>query len=57
MCIRDSAQCELALRPHGVRDEEVAEPHRVRASANVVQIQICLLYTSDAADERSSDLV
>ena len=53
MCIRDSPHAHRGTQLHGVLlDGELAgEPERLDAGE---QNGVCLLYTSDAADERSS---
>ena len=54
MCIRDRFQ---AQRAHGLYDEALAllpaEDRRAQ-KPGLMMASICLLYTSDAADERSS---
>ena len=53
MCIRDSRG--HARRADGVAPiEAAAELFRTRTVGDVPQVFVCLLYTSDAADERSS---
>ena len=53
MCIRDSDCSACILTPLMV---DVAQHPKItlRTSAEVTQVKGCLLYTSDAADERSS---
>ena len=53
MCIRDSSWVErpgLCLVPRGASHDVVGHRHGFALAA---QARICLLYTSDAADERS----
>ena len=53
MCIRDRVRprCHVALVAHG-RVRQVVEPPQ--GPEGDAQVRACLLYTSDAADERSS---
>ena len=57
MCIRDSVEIALQFEAHIVTDlptplgQDLIE---LAAAHNVAQRTVCLLYTSDAADERSS---
>ena len=54
MCIRDRSSEVVASSESTPKEGAVAEP-KEDASAEVVEhIMNCLLYTSDAADERSS---
>ena len=53
MCIRDSARSVEDLRQHGLR--QAFDRQQVDQLAVAVELGVaCLLYTSDAADERSS---
>ena len=54
MCIRDSAGVEDVVDV-GLRDQGITQQDRLAvAHHHVHPAQVCLLYTSDAADERSS---
>ena len=53
MCIRDRPENDQAVRPLPVRGE-VAKRRQREIAALAGVLQACLLYTSDAADERSS---
>ena len=53
MCIRDRHGGEAVGRPHPDGAEADRRHHAAAASA-AVRLAGCLLYTSDAADERSS---
>ena len=53
MCIRDSLQVAHLLQVVGV--EGVGQPQQGRQLVDLqALLAVCLLYTSDAADERSS---
>ena len=53
MCIRD--RLDLGQRGiHGLRVETLAAGEERVLVAEVAMVRACLLYTSDAADERSS---
>ena len=53
MCIRDSTNVELAKRV-GISPPPCLRRVRTLEEAGYIQGYRCLLYTSDAADERSS---
>ena len=53
MCIRNRAGFSLADSP-SFDEWHLAETDRLRAGMEVALDALCLLYTSDAADERSS---
>ena len=53
MCIRDSGRTLVVLTGDEGRANDVALSADVEAKADGV-LRACLLYTSDAADERSS---
>ena len=53
MCIRDSLECHGLLALNEIRPQQ--QPYLTpQWSAGVFRWYTCLLYTSDAADERSS---
>ena len=54
MCIRDSQGTRHRIGDQGRRNAFVDELPRGEASALHDRTGLCLLYTSDAADERSS---
>ena len=53
MCIRDSVSLVRRGQPLAAPIPR-GEPKRTRLSAHAAHGRCCLLYTSDAADERSS---
>ena len=53
MCIRDRDRPDPPMPDHPVIDRVVSSGEQ-RQPAEVPRHSICLLYTSDAADERSS---
>ena len=54
MCIRDSDALALLVAQPAKRLAQAAGGQHVQAVGRLVQDDVCLLYTSDAADERSS---
>ena len=53
MCIRDR-QSAAQLRLQGEREARELRSRLEKLQAEIEQTESCLLYTSDAADERSS---
>ena len=54
MCIRDSFSWFLTEGLNGTADRNKDNSITVNELVSYVQTKVCLLYTSDAADERSS---
>ena len=54
MCIRDSAKACVVLRIDDIEVDAGLEPQPEAFNARLDHRRTCLLYTSDAADERSS---
>ena len=54
MCIRDSDGVAVAQVDDGQGNEAAPGGHAGLEDGQVAHAQVCLLYTSDAADERSS---
>ena len=54
MCIRDRVPSAQAVMPNPTGDELLPESTGTGLTLLLVLVDVCLLYTSDAADERSS---
>ena len=54
MCIRDRANRRLDRKHPGAAADELLQDVVLRGAPQLLQVVACLLYTSDAADERSS---
>eukprot|EP00969_Alexandrium_andersonii_P178612 7897219-Alexandrium_andersonii.AAC.1 len=51
MCIRDRGEGGHAPLGHGPRDRHAADGRQVVAERYGADVELCLLYTSDAADD------
>ena len=54
MCIRDSVTVRFSILPVNLWHDWSSDEKRRKGISGGAGISICLLYTSDAADERSS---
>ena len=54
MCIRDRVMIDPNIRPFFIADADAYRARLERLLAMADLVKLCLLYTSDAADERSS---